>query len=336
MGTDSFPAHRRQLVGFALIGNVVPVVIALVHRFGSHPAVFLLGVTGACSVPVVVTLLPDRLGLLRRMIAFAGIFCLTLMQAGAGGVGSVNSLLLVMAMIWFGLQASPRELVAMVVVLAVCSFLPMIIVGPPDYPVSWNGAALVVVMGAVVAGATHTISEETLRLTDELRRDAEVDPLTGLLNRRGWEQAAPVAMAQARLKRSPLTLIALDLDDFKGLNDTYGHDEGDKVLGEFARCLALVLRAGDVVARLGGDEFAALLPDCTPDSGLAAVTRLREMVPTGRFAFSVGMAAWQDEESLEELLRRGDLGLYAAKSDGGSRCALAPGLEPFELSPAVA
>ena len=111
-----------------------------------------------------------------------------------------------------------------------------------------------------------------------------------------------------------MTAVTIDLDQLKEVNDSWGHEEGDRVLRETGERLRRALRATDVVARLGGDEFAALLIESRVDDALGAVRRLQDVTPP-QGAFSTGVAVWNgDGETLEELLRRADLALYEAKT----------------------
>jgi diguanylate cyclase (GGDEF)-like protein len=179
----------------------------------------------------------------------------------------------------------------------------------------------------------RTLTRETQKLNERLRRDATIDDLTGLLNRRGWRMAAEQELARATRDGTQVGLLLLDLDSLKEINDTRGHDEGDRVLMETADRMRTALRAGDVVARLGGDEFGALLMDTSDGQALAAVDRLTKMTPE-LGCFSAGVAAWEGKQTLDELLRRADVALYTAKTYGGSKVEIAPPtLEPSEAFP---
>jgi diguanylate cyclase (GGDEF)-like protein len=218
-------------------------------------------------------------------------------------------------------------------ILAACSYLPMLIFGPPAYPVSWGHATLLVLVGVTVALALRALTRETQKLNERLRREATVDDLTGLLNRRGWREAAERELARAARDGGSVGLVVIDLDSLKEINDTRGHDEGDRVLVETADRMRTALRAGDVLARLGGDEFGALLMDTSDAEALSAIDRLTEITPE-LGSFSAGAAAWDGKEPLDELLRRADVALYTAKTDGGSRVEIAPPtLEPAEAFP---
>lgn len=315
-------SSRAWAVRFAVLGSSVPVAIASVTRLGSHHPLFYAGAACACVAPIVVTAASRRHRVLFYAAAFGGIPALTAMQSYSGGVASGYSVLAMMAMIWFGLQATDRKLIVAMLLLALCCYGPMLIIGPPAYPVSWGHATLLLLIGCTVAGSLRMVIRETQSLTRRLREEAVIDDLTGLLNRRGWRQAAPHELARSARSGLPLALLMLDLDDFKHLNDQQGHDRGDRALREMAEALRATLRAGDVLARLGGDEFVALLSNSTLEGAHAAVKRLRETLPS-RIAFSSGVAAWDSRENLEELLRRADLALYAAKAAGGDRTEVA-------------
>jgi diguanylate cyclase (GGDEF)-like protein len=266
--------------------------------------------------------------------AFGGIPALTMLQAYSGGVSSGYSVLVIMAMIWFGIQTTDRELAVGLGVLAACSYLPMLIFGPPAYPVDWGYATLIVLVGSSVALSLRALTRETVKLNERLMRDATIDDLTGLLNRRGWRMAAERELARAGRDASSIGLLVLDLDRLKEINDTRGHDEGDRVLCETAERMRSAFRAGDVLARLGGDEFGALLMGDSDGQARAAIDRLHASTPE-LASFSAGAALWNGEESLEELMRRGDLALYAAKTDGGNKVETAPPtLEPSQVFPA--
>lgn len=155
---------------------------------------------------------------------------------------------------------------------------------------------------------------------------ARTDALTGLLNRRGFETQMAFALALARRHHRPLSLVAVDVDHFKRVNDTYGHEAGDEVLRQLARALAERLRSSDVVARLGGEEFVALLPD-TDLAGAQAIaqTLVNAMAEhpdpvAGRITVSAGVATVRGpHDSAMELLRRSDSALYEAKRQGRNR-----------------
>ncbi len=325
--------QRRRALRFAVVGNVVPVAVATATDFGSHHTVFFIGAIGACVAPVAVTLVTRRQPIPFYAAAYGGIVALTMLQAYSGGAASGYAVLMMMAMIWFGVRASDRELAVGMGVLAACCYLPMLIFGSPAYPVEWGHATVLLLIGFSVAFSLRAVTRETQTLNSRLLKEATVDDLTGLLNRRGWRTAAEREMSRAAREGTSVGLLLLDLDSLKEINDTRGHDEGDRVLVETADRMRTELRAGDILARLGGDEFGALLMDTEDGQAMAAVARLNEVTPE-LGSFSAGVAAWDGEEPLDELLRRADVALYTAKTDGGSRVEIAPPtLEPAEAFP---
>jgi diguanylate cyclase (GGDEF)-like protein len=325
--------QRRRALRFAVLGNALPIAVATATNFDSHHTVFFIGAIGACVAPVVVTMTTRKRPIAFYVAAYGGIPALAMMQAYSGGAASGYAVLMMMAMIWFGVQTTDRELAVGLGVLAACSYLPMLIFGPPAYPVSWGHATLLVLVGLSVAYSLRALTRETQKLNARLMKEATVDDLTGLLNRRGWRTAADRELARAAREGTPVSMLLLDLDCLKEINDSRGHDEGDRVLVETADRMRSALRAGDVLARLGGDEFGALLMDTSDAVALAAVERLERMTPE-LGSFSAGIAVWNGAESIDELMRRADVALYTAKTDGGRRVEMAPPtLEPSEAFP---
>jgi diguanylate cyclase (GGDEF)-like protein len=316
--------YRNRSLAVVVLGNVLPVSVAVATDFGQHHAVFFVGAAIACIAPLIVITVSRRHRVPFYLGAYGGLIGLTMLQAYSGGAASGYAVLMMMAMVWFGLQASDRELFAGLTVLAACAYGPMLIFGAPAYPVSWGHATLLVIIGATVAGSLQAVTREMQRLNRKLRQQATIDDLTGLLNRRGWRETAPRELARAARLGTPVALVLLDLDAFKELNDTRGHAEGDQVLRETGVRFTSTLRDGDVVARFGGDEFVALLTDAEPDGALGAVNRLIEITPP-LAAFSAGVAIWDRAEDLDELLKRCDLAQYEAKRSGGSTVCVASG-----------
>jgi diguanylate cyclase (GGDEF)-like protein len=179
---------------------------------------------------------------------------------------------------------------------------------------------------------------ELLAANERLARLAAQDPLTGLANRRQFQERLRQDMAQHRRHGTPGSLVMLDLDHFKQVNDTHGHATGDLVLMEAADRVKAALRPSDVAARIGGEEFAVLLPDSDIGNAVTVAERLRsaltELVvfaPDGRpvsVTASIGVAAWQhDDRDERDLLERADQALYAAKHAGRDNIRIAvPGL----------
>ncbi|OJV65089.1 MAG: GGDEF domain-containing protein [Burkholderiales bacterium 64-34] len=158
----------------------------------------------------------------------------------------------------------------------------------------------------------------------KLRALAMTDGLTGVLNRRGFTTQGSSLLAHAARHQLPMTAMMLDLDHFKQVNDTHGHEAGDRALQLFARLLGETCRSGDLVGRLGGEEFGVLLLHNSAPAGLALDRRLRKRLHAASVAelgfaldYSAGMAVLQPGEAgLAELMARADGALYAAKTAG--------------------
>lgn len=175
------------------------------------------------------------------------------------------------------------------------------------------------------------LASELQRKNKLLQRLAATDMLTGVANRRAFTQALERAIETAQKQGEPLTVIMLDIDHFKRINDTWGHGGGDLVLKELAIRLQRALRPGDMVGRLGGEEFAVVLPNCPPNPAASVAERLRQAIREAAFLLpqgetvpvsaSFGVATLFEVEgvSTDELLRRADVALYASKSGGRDR-----------------
>ncbi len=153
-------------------------------------------------------------------------------------------------------------------------------------------------------------------LASELAAAAIRDPLTGTLNRRGLVEAAELVRAVLLRADRPITVAAIDLNDFKGYNDQHGHPAGDVLLASLAESWRGVLRSADVLARTGGDEFVMVLANTDMASAHSLLARLHEANPA---RWSAGLVEWGRGESFEVTLRNADKALYLAKMHPGRR-----------------
>jgi diguanylate cyclase (GGDEF)-like protein len=182
------------------------------------------------------------------------------------------------------------------------------------------------VIDDVLAAATTGYVDE---LTAMLESEATRDPLTGLPNRAGFNEVLGHEISSAA-RTAPPALVLIDLDGFKGVNDTDGHLAGDAVLRGVAGVLSDVARASDVGCRLGGDEFAIVLPRTTQRQAMTVARRLLSASraaetlasPHQRVTFSVGIGWLQDPHSVEELVAVADAALYRVKALGGNAVAV--------------
>ncbi|GAA5785885.1 hypothetical protein GCM10007860_14970 [Chitiniphilus shinanonensis] len=205
----------------------------------------------------------------------------------------------------------------------------------------WNGESFwaSLSMSSVTVGEEITLMigisdiTERKRLEGELKRRATTDGLSGLTNRAHFMELANQELARAGRYKRQLALLMIDIDHFKRINDTYGHDVGDMAIKAVAKVLSSALRDVDVVARMGGEEFTALLPETSPDLAQAAAERVRAQIEAHRivlgdgtvvqFTGSIGIAALRPEDQLiDDLLKRADVALYYAKQHGRNQATV--------------
>ena len=224
------------------------------------------------------------------------------LEAGMPGTSSV---------VWLPLRANGNDLGALVGITKA---------GTHVDPVQLDTAAILAAHVAASLDAALALRRE--------RQSADTDPLTGILNRRGLEKQLESELASAQALRSPLSVLVIDCDDFKEINDRAGHEFGDALLREVADVLESALPQGAVAARLGGDEFVVMLPGADADAAEALGERIRTLLADGltEAGFPLRMSAGSstypfDGEGPSTLLRAADQALYAAKSSGKDRVA---------------
>jgi diguanylate cyclase len=199
-----------------------------------------------------------------------------------------------------------------------------------DSPHWLNALGLVVNNACLTIGTLAFLLAHRDEAEQALRRLATIDGLTGVLNRRTLLERAEEQVALAQRHRQPLTVLMLDLDHFKEVNDTRGHPAGDRALELFADALRLTLRQPDLVGRYGGEEFCVVLPMSGLDAVHGIDARLRERLQHEvgpllgfRLGFSAGAAQLQPgDDGLGTVIARADRALYAAKSAGRGRLVL--------------
>ena len=283
------------------------------------------------------------LALRRGLALFAGYCAIVVIEfallviwgrlAGGYGVGFPGYLYIYLLT---PLMVMPFSLMEVLPVLALIGLVPNLQVAlgmAPGFPLlAFN--VLVWPACAIVAFSMYEFDRVFRRLflaQRQLHEQAMRDPLTGLGNRRQFEERANAALSLARRRGRALAVLMIDIDRFKRVNDEHGHAAGDEVLRALGACLAGSLRGSDICARIGGEEFAAVLPDEDLEGGAATGERLRRLVEKlgirpeaarERIAItvSVGAAAFpRDGDALEPLLRRADERMYRAKENGRNR-----------------
>lgn len=175
---------------------------------------------------------------------------------------------------------------------------------------------------------THLMKEK-----NKYRNLATTDNLTGIANRKQYTESLDLEMQRATHAQHALSLIIIDIDYFKYVNDTYGHQVGDQVLRELAQTIQKNIRKTDIFARYGGEEFVILAPDCNLQCAKLLAEKIRKKVEehefqtAGRITCSFGISQYEPEEKADFFFQRADKALYRAKGDGRNRIYSSPGTQ---------
>ncbi|MGJ3258913.1 MAG: diguanylate cyclase [Rhodospirillales bacterium] len=196
------------------------------------------------------------------------------------------------------------------------------------------GGLVIEIRGGPMPGgefiASYTDITDRKKMEEDLRRLATTDPLTGVNNRRRYTEISERELTRCKRYRHPICVLMLDADHFKNINDSYGHEAGDRVLKALADACAGELRDVDVLGRFGGEEFTVTLPETPMETALEAAERLRVKIAETTvkledgqdisFTVSIGASCLNDpEEGLADLLNRADAALYSAKEQGRNK-----------------
>jgi diguanylate cyclase (GGDEF)-like protein/putative nucleotidyltransferase with HDIG domain len=288
------------------------------------PAVLgLLAIVAGGAVLLAAEKLPER------WLLAALLVCVVFVSVAVDATGGPGSPFLLFYA-WVGMEAwyfLPRSrAIGFTAASALASGVPLIAVGgTADGALAWW--AMVVGTMITLGVLTAALRARSDDLIDTLADRAARDSLTGLANRRGYQERIEQEIERARRHNLPLSIVLADIDDFKSLNDAFGHRRGDQALCEFAELCSRQLRATDFVSRVGGEEFAIVLPHLTEPEALVAAERLRRAIraglkaPDGRLlTASLGVASFpQHGCDPEVLLDHADQAMYAAKNLGRDR-----------------
>jgi diguanylate cyclase (GGDEF)-like protein len=298
------PAEIWTMVGLDLLGAVIAFAAAFapftMHRVG-HRAIALAIVFVLLAFCVWISAARlHRLALVVGIVIQIGLISAAITAARTGE----GEALVTFAYVWITIYAAAfftvAELRLVVALIAAGSIGGLAADGIGHWGAVWIIANATTATAAVVVG----------RSAQALRRDAGTDELTGILNRRGFAQAAAIVRSLTERNNLNVVVAIMDLDDFKALNDAAGHAAGDQALIAATSAWQRELRDGDLLGRFGGDEFVVLLPGVSLAEAEEAIDRLHVAHPID---WTAGCATWDADEVLEECLRRADAQLYARK-----------------------
>ncbi len=288
-----------------------------------------LGLLVLLAVPPLLLLLPEDTGVRARWrgpfyysLEVVGIGVVTTLVWLDGGLGSPLTILYLLLLV-HGIAVYPTRVAVVMTALVLVGYLGLALAGGVDVGRAGAaaGAILLTAGVSVLAARSHiTLQQHQARVQDLLRVQARTDGLTGALNRQGMAEAL-VARLAATDATSPTSVLAVDLDGFKALNDDAGHLVGDRVLQQVVATLQGASRAGDLVGRPGGDELLLLLPEAGAAVAEQVAVRIHDQLRQdgAPVTVSIGIATATGREDAEAILGRADRALYAAKRAGGGR-----------------
>ena len=328
---DWVAAARYGGTMFICAGILGLLSLALPNAEDLVPLVAIASSLVALVVGAIGILLRGRLGALGvGGLSAVGVACISIFALYGHREMTADSILPAIGFyLWLVLFAGyffPRRLARVAIVVTAGAATFVVIAGGLDISA---GTWFVMLSAFCLAGFIVSFLRERLnRLLSILARAARIDPLTSILNRGGFEERFAQEVHRARRGAESLTLLIADIDNFKLINDRFGHAVGDQVLRRVAETLSESTRTSDVVARLGGEEFGVLLPDAGHDAGMEIAERIRRDVARvappedGPVAVtvSIGAATFPDDGSCgESLFRVADAAVYAAKDHGRDR-----------------
>lgn len=280
LSDESLSSHNRRvvavLIGFLLVGTFVRAVLG------------------------------RRLTPLAKQLMFVGEWLLITVAAAIGPSVHINLEVLYMWVAVYTALYFPLPLVLAQTGAALLAYLVVLLNGhlqTREIVVSW----------LLIFGTATVIGAITYGLVSTLKRNSREDELTGLPNRRTWDERFDTEIERARRTGTPLSVISMDIDNFKLVNDREGHLAGDRILRTVAEGLRVATRGGgDIVARLGGDEFGMLVPGSGADQIETVLLRLTETLPHD-VVCSIGAATWDGAETAVDLFRRADVEMFKVK-----------------------
>ena len=324
---DQSIRHNRRIMaycagamyGAAALDGAIEMVLPNVPSFSLLPIFVAAGMTAFMFL--VGPRLPRRVIMLNGPIGVAAVaYALATTKVTA----SDSAVLFALPVLWQCLFFGRRGAGSILLLVAAGEALALHSLGRYGYPERWVD---VMVSTTAIAVVVTSLENRNERLLSTLAMEARVDPLTGLLNRRGFDERAAAELSPAARESRPFALVILDIDHFKLVNDQWGHDVGDRVLRHVGDLLREQAREGDILARFGGEEFVALLPDADLEGAQGFADRVRESLVerTGGLPavrLSAGVRVGEPSSEMTSLLAEADLALYEAKRAGRDRTAV--------------
>jgi len=314
-------AHNRKLMAYtaaAMYGGAAldGAIEGLIP--GDPPFAIAPAIAAAAIVGLLVLFGPRLPRWALALLGPLGVLLIGIALATTPGAGD-GAVLYVWPVLWSTFFFGRRGAVAILACIGVAHAVVLLELPPASsFPGRWIDVMVSTTVVAVVVMALVRANDELLV---SLHEQARTDALTGLLNRRGFDERASLELARARREDGCVAVVAFDLDYFKRINDEWGHEVGDRVLVRTAAVLLAQSRDIDVVARFGGEEFVVLLPGASTDDARSFAERVRaalarpgEGLPTARA--SAGILAARAPLAVDDLLHGADSALYAAKRGG--------------------
>jgi len=304
------------MYGGAAVDGAIESLMPGDPRFAIAPVIF-----AAVAVTLLVAAGPRLPRWALGLLGPIGVALIADALAATPGAGD-GAILYVWPVLWMTFFFGRGGALAIVACVGVAHALTLLALPEASsYPGRWID---VMVSATVVAGVVLTLVARNDRLLVRLADEARTDALTGLLNRRGFDERAALELARTRRVGEPIAIAEFDIDYFKRVNDEWGHEIGDRVLVRLAELLAQASRDIDVVARFGGEEFMVLLPGSDAASAEAFAERVRAALATHAEGLpavrvSAGVLATGDPVSIDSMLQGADSALYRAKRSGRDR-----------------
>lgn len=308
-----------------LVGAVLSALLGLAISRAAAPSVVVLAqaVTITSLAIAAMIILPwDRLPDWTRLAPpLAFVVVAVLIRQATGGASSAYGQLALVPLLWLAVYGLAWEVTVGIATLTV-ALCAALLLSPVGLASEFPAAGLLILEALGIGMGVQRLFAFIRKHQDDLILLAGTDPLTGAVNRRGWDEELEHAINAAAAMGGTVSLALMDVDHFKRFNDSRGHQSGDRLLKELVARWRSQLREGDVLARLGGDEFALILPGCPLEPAERIMSRLTESLPSDQTC-STGVAAWNGSETAAQLVARADSALYRSKENGRNRVTVA-------------